>query len=517
MRPTTLLLTAPLLGGCLTATQVNSTVERRSSGLETLADAEGVHLAIEELAISDGVVELGISTAGRELEAERFDLAQNSALRREWKQGGKAGRNLMWIASAAASWVGAFGVSWESADGQRVQIGGLGGDAQSWQGVLALVAAASGVGVGAQQTLAVRKDEQIVSTLVGAERILRESRSLPEAPFAGHQLDLAGTGFSGLQAVTDTEGRVSVPAFQLSNSAWSSGLDLYSSDGGLAGRWQPSEELRTDLLKLPANWDAPFHASLLDNVSILARQVEEGGVNTDLPLADLSSPEGVRAAVEPLTPEEQAPQVQAWLVELEPLAQEAAAQRARIHLDVLRADFEMTESLAPAAAAAVLSAPGGDPELLNPLFQPMELFRGLPQDVLVTPEELRGQRVKLPGATPRVVLLEAGACSVSAPAGVWSDLRVTLRCDVDKDEEATVLISTVHALGLYNAKGWVVAGLLANPTELEAGTYRSGWLPTVTPLYAASLGKTEDGQIAFTQVLDEALLVDSGVLLELGR
>ena len=516
MSPRVPILLCPLLAGCLTTATVNRTLERQSVGLETLSDPDGEHLAVEEFVAVDGVVELGVSTAVRELEVERYDLAQNTAERREWKQGGKVGRNVMWLVSATASWVGAFGVSWEGADGQRVQIGGLGGESRSWQGITALLVAAGGVGVGTQQTLAVKRDETYVSTLVATERVLRESRSLPEAPLASHSFDLSGSDLADLHATTDGSGRLSLSALQLPSAAWRSGLDVRSADGALAGRWQPSNALRNDLLQLPADWEAPFHASLLDEAAGLAGQVDEGGVVTDLPTSQLRTPGGVRGAVEPLPPEDRASQVQAWIAELEPLAQAAAAQRERIHLDLLRSAFRMTATLAPSVAASTLGMPEAGPELLNPLFQPMDVFRNLPDTATVTLGELRSQTVALPLGPPRLVLLEAGRCSVSEPESGWGYERVTLRCGDRDGGVVGVLVSTQHDLGLLGAEAWVVVGLLTNPTALEAGTLRSGWLPTVTPLYGASLGRTDDGQIAFVQVLDEDLLVESGVLRELG-
>ena len=516
MSPRSFLLLAPLLGGCLTATTVSSSLERRPTGLETLADPQGEHLAVEEVGVVGGVVELGVTSAQRELEVERFELERNSSERREWKRGGKAGRNALWLASATAGWVGAFGVSWEGADGQRVQLGGLGGEAQSWQGVTALLVAASGVGLGTQQTLAVGRDEQLINTLVATERVLRQSRSLPEDPLAGFGLDLRGEGLGSLRATTDSAGRASVSALELPVSAWSTGLDIRSEDGALAGRWKPSDDLRSSLLELPADWEAPFHASLLDEVAELAREASDGGLDSDLPLSELSTADGARGSLEPLPLDEQLPQAQAWLAELEPLAAVAAAQRERVHFDWLRNAYRMTEQLAPSAGASVLASPEPSSELLTPLFQPMDLFRQLPATVALSVDELSDSAVADPSQPPRVLLIDSDSCSVFEAVSVLSYERVMLTCEGEDEGQRSVLISTERDLRILQAEAWAVVGLLTSTSEIEAGSVRSGWLPTVTPLYAASLGRSDEGSLAFIQHLDEQLLLETGVMREIG-
>lgn len=503
--PLVLALTLP---GCLTTGTQSSAIERSSTGLETLSDPEGEHLLVEELGSGEGLVELVVFTAKRELEVETFELSEVTTEARGWKQGGRAGRNALWLASAAAGWVGAFGVSWETGDGREIQIGGLGADAQSWQGVTSLVAALSGIGAGAQQTVAVHRPGSSSSSVLGSERVLLGSKSVALAPLVGQALELGLGEGSLLSAATDAGGRASVSGLQLPTSSWAEGLGLTS--GGLRGTWTPSGDLRDGLLALPAEWSSPFHASMLDDVADLAKQAAQGGGGGDLQLADLTSPNGARARLEALPVEEQVPLAQAWLEQLEPYAEAAAAQRERVNLDVLRSSASMARQMVAGQGAFMVQhdQPLGD---IIPLFEPYAWFGQLPDEALVTVEAVG--RPVFGSQDSRVVLLEAGPCVVSDERGAQPAGRAIVVCGATR-----VIVASDQDLHLADGHAWVVAGLLDAPIGVrQLGVEGSGWLPVIRPLYAANLAVDAAGEVSFTQVLDEEGVLESGVLRRVGE
>ena len=495
--------------GCLTTGTVSTSLERSSAGLETLLDPDGAHMVVQELGSSEGLTELAVSTAQRELDVEGFEIREVATEGRGWKKGGKAGRNLLWVASVAAGWVGAFGVSWETADGRVMQIGGLGGEAQTWQGVAALVGAVGGIGAGTQQTVATRQPGSTSTTLLGREQVLMGSRSVDLAPLVGQALNL-GLGDGGLLSVpTDAEGRASLSGLELPTSSWRDGLDLSAS--GLRGAWQPSDGLRRDLLAMPADWSTPFHGSLAEQLSTVAKQADGGGLIPDLPLAELTTATGAIAQLELLPVEQQAQQAEAWIMQLETYAEAAAAQREVVHLDWLRSSASMARQSAAGVGASLAMMDDLPADMISPLFQPMELFRQLPDDALSPVEAIGGPAI---GARdPRVVLLEAGPCAVSDALGALAAGRVVVDCS-----GARVVVGAGQDLHLAEARAWVIAGILDAPVGLrQAGSERATWLPVVKPLYAASLARSSEGQVSFSQVLDDEGLLASGVLRRVGE
>ena len=498
-------LVALTLPGCLTTVVQSTSVERRSTGLETLADPHGEHLRVEEVSTANGVVELAVSMARRELEVESFEISEVTTKGRGWKNGGKAGRNMLWLTSAAAGWVGAFGVSWETDDGRQVQIGGLGADAQSWQGVVGLVAALGGIGAGTQQTLAVRRLGASSSSKIVGEQLLLGSKSVALTPLVGQVMELGLGGGGKLTAATDGAGHAALSGLSLPTASWGRGLDLSSEH--LRGSWQPSAGLRRDLLALPADWLSPFHSSLLREVTTLAREAEASGGGGGLHINELTTPDGARARLDALPADQQALQAQAWIDQLQPLAEAAASQRERIHLDWLRGSSSVARETA-ASVGASLAMGDLTTDTLSPLFGPFELFRQLPEDVLIPIAALA--RPVLGPSARGVVLLEAGPCAVSDSLSTQPAGRALVQCG-----DTRVLIASDQDLQLAAGRAWVVVGLLDAPLGLRQGD-ATIWLPVVRPLYAATLAVDTAGQAAFTQVLDEEALLGSGVLRRLG-
>jgi hypothetical protein len=255
--------------------------------------------------------------------------------------------------------------------------------------------------------------------------------------------------------------------------------------------------LRASLLALPADWGSPLHRSLARQVAGSARLAQEGGAPTALPLAQLTTPEGLQAALSDLPPEQQAAQAAAWLEELAPYAEAARAQRARIHLEWLHNSALMSRQAAASMGAGPLAA------MAEPaLFQPMDLFRQLPEPGFVEPGSQGAQ----------VVVLQTGNCAVEPgpqPAG-----RTLLACRAGARGEHRVLVQSSEDLHLAEARAWALAALPGPPVRQGAG---GAWLPTLVPLYAASLFQRADGEVGFVQVLDEERLVSSGVLGEIGE
>ncbi len=510
MSPRLLLLLTLAMPGCLTVSSASSSLERRSGGLQTMADPEGEHLVVQELGQRDGQLELQVSVAQRELEVERYEVYETTTEQQGWKPRGRAGRNLLWLASAAAGWVGAYGVSWGGGD-DRVQIGGLGADAARWQGAVGLVAALGGLATGTQQTLAVKRPGSSTTTLLRSKRQLVSSRSLDLAPLAEGALNLALSGDGLLSTRTDAQGLAQLSGTALPLGSWREGLSLDAAD--LSGSWQPSDGLRSELLQLPADWSTPFHGSVLGELSSLAHEVEEGRGGGDLPLAELRSPEGARAQLEALPLEEQAPQARAWLMELEPLAMEVAAQRARIHLDWLRAASRNARQMATGVGASLVGQQL-PPDMITPLFEPMDLFRQLPEDAQLSVDILAAPS-RVPGPTGRAFLLEQDACRASDELGPQLPGRTVLACVTSDGSVALAIVASEQDLHLAEARAWALVAAPVAPLGLDREG-RSRWIPTLQPLYAASLFVNEEG-VGFTQLLDEEGLVGSGVLLRIAE
>ncbi len=506
MSPRLSLLLALSLNGCLTTGNVSAVIERHATGLETLADPDGQHLVVRELSTSDDVVELVVSTAQRELEVERYELVESTTESRGWKAGGKAGRNLLWVASAAAGWVGTFGVSWETSDGRTVQIGGLGEDAKTWQGVTALVAALGGIGTGAQQTIAVLRPGRTASSVIGSEQVLLGSQSIALEPLTGQALDLAIGGASLLSTSTDGDGRAALSALQLPVGSWSEGLGLTATD--LGGTWRPSDGLRQSLTALPADWSAPFHASLLDDLAGVALEVERGGASTELPLAELKSPASTRAQLETLPAEQQAGQAQAWIDQLTPLAEAAAAQRESVNLGVLRSQARVAQQTTGTMGANLIAM--GELQT-DDVFPPLGLFHQLPDDAIIPTDQIG--KLRMGSSDSRVVVLEPGPCAVSEASDSLAAGRALVECS-----GAQVMVVSDADLPLSDARAWAVVGALDAPVGLRGlGSEQTRWVPVVRPLYAGVLAVDAGGVVRFGQVLDEEGLLESGVLRRVGE
>ncbi|MFH1466038.1 MAG: hypothetical protein ABIO70_16760 [Pseudomonadota bacterium] len=505
MRSLPLLLAALTLPGCLTTHTMSRAVERSSRGVTTVVDEAQDRLVVQELSLGGDQLELAVSAARRELEVERFEITETTSEGHAWREGGRAGRNALWALSAVAGWLGAFGVSWENADGRTVQIGGLGGEATPWQGATALGLALGGLGYGLQQTVATHRSTAGDPRALGTEDVLVRSRDVAQAPLAGQALAFG----RGLGVTTDAAGHASLPALQL--PLFAGAVDVRTADGAARGLWQPGDGLRESLLALPADWTSPFHSSLAGALAATARIVQEGGAPSPSPSpsAQLTTPEAVQAALAELPADRQARQAAAWLDDLAPYAQAARDQRARIHLDWLRTSARMARQAASTVGVGLMMDPTQSGNLLAPLFQPFDLFHQLPHQVRVFPDELGEPAPAARG--PRVALLVAAACDVAA--GAQPTGRTLLVCRGEHDEEHRVLVVAGQDLHLASARAWVLAGLLAEPVS-QAGART--WLPIVVPLYAASIFEDADAQVGFVQVLDEERLVASGVLGEIG-
>lgn len=474
-------------------------------GHETLADPNGEHLVVEELGLQDDRIELQVSVAQRELEVERFEIHETTTEQHDWKPRGKAGRNLLWLASAAAGWVGAYGVSWGSGD-DRVQIGGLGAEAARWQGAVGLVAALGGLVTGAQQTVVARRPGSSTTSLLYDEQLLRGSHSLDLAPLADGALNLALGGDGLLSARTDPNGHIQFAGTSLPFDSWREGLRLDTSD--LSGSWSPSDGLRSELFALPADWSTPFHASMLSELSSLAQVVDRGGHGGDLPVAELRSPEGAQARLEALSPEQQVPQAQAWLEDLEPLALEVAAQRERIHLEWLRSATGNARRMASGMGASLVGQ-GLPADMITPLFEPMELFRQLPEDAQLSMDSLLAP-MRVPDRPARAMLLDQQACRNVDDPGPQLPGRAVLSCSTSGGTQALVVVLSEQDLQLPQARAWSLVAVPGAPMAGEDGGH-ARWLPTLQPVYAASLFSNEEG-IGFTQLLDEERLLGSGLL-----
>ena len=94
------------------------------------------------------------------------------------------------------------------------------------------------------------------------------------------------------------------------------------------------------------------------------------------------------------------------------------------------------------------------------------------------------------------MLLETGDCVIDTNADPLPAGRMMLSCHSGQAQAVPVLVIAEQDLYLCDA--------------------RACWLPTLTPLYAASLVQDEARQVGFVQVLDEARNAESGVLREIG-
>jgi len=548
--PTLIVLTATL-AGCLTTKVSSSVVERSPTGLEDVVDASAAHLVANE-SLEGGQLVLSVSSAVREHELQGYEVNRTSTDGREWAPGGKLARNVMFVGSAAATWVGLFGVGFETAEGRWIQIGGLGEDGKPASAVGALVAALGGLGVGTQQTVATKRTTGD-STVIRQELDWLATGSVESSPLAEQALDLllrAGRETEPrelLDLATDSDGLARLDALSLPGSTWSSGhqLMLQSPTDGLEGAWSPDGSIRQRLLELPADWSTNFHSSLLQDLASLSQQAgslvspaldpsvlpgELAALTGELvgrgnaPPANPNSPEVVRGYLELYPAEHQAALAAAWAQQLETRLEAVAASREQASLEWLRNSAKVAGVNGENLATGAMDLSLLPPELLTPLFQPGELFRGLPDShKLDGYGTTSGPDLDVPSRGAALTRSQAGVgrymqlgpeqCSFQSALGPQRPGVVPLRCELDDGRAVQVVAEAGSSFFIRDALAWSMFGQVSGVRQIVHGeSEEHSTLLVLRPLYAASLSRSSVGQGTFIWMLDEQGLLDSGVL-----
>ena len=549
--PCTLALTC-LMTGCLTTKLSSSVVDRSPTGLEHVVDATAQHLVASEQ-LEGTVLVLSVASAERSHELQGYVVSETTTQGRAWAQGGKLGRNAMFVASAAATWVGLFGVGFETKDGQWIQVGGLGEDGQPASAAGAIMAALGGLGFGTQQTVSTKRARSTARSL-RQELDWLDSGSVNSAPLAQQAVDLLLGSDGDNQAThplfdlaTDSSGQARLDALSLPGAAWSPGADLVlrNVEQGLTGSWSPDSSVRARLLELPADWSTPFHASLLQDLAQLSEQAgtlvspaldpsllpdrlssvqqqlaEQGNPAPPTP----SSVSAVQGYLELYPAEYQASLAAAWTQQLEARLEQVEAAREQANLDWLRSSMKVAAVNGDNLATGAMDLSLLPPELLTPLFQPGDLFHGLPEEHRV------GHAERLPHPLPeaatrgatltrsqqqvgRYLHLGPDLCGLDLDAGPQRSSTLALRCTLASGQQVSVVVEGGGALAVQGALTWSLFGQVVGVRQVvTAEPSGHSTLLLLRPLYAASLTQPPDGGGAFTQILDEQGLLDNGVL-----